>query len=144
MPKKPRATLCLDEYDCIGFDLDHTLCRYNVGPMIRLEYDLLAEFLVAKKGYNAAIRAKPFDADRHLVCKGLTLDCDKGNLLRLGHDGFILGKYSSIFWCEKVSKILAGFFAFLLQKQEDSRNRMEVRTTVVQRTSILFLLSSCF
>lgn len=93
MPKKPRATLCLDEYDCIGFDLDHTLCRYNVGPMIRLEYDLLAEFLVAKKGYDPAIRAKPFDADRRFVCKGLTLDCDKGNLLRLGHDGFILGKY---------------------------------------------------
>ena len=92
MPKKPRATLCLDDYDCVGFDLDHTLCRYNVGPMIRLEYDLLAEFLVAKKGYDPAIRAKPFDADRHFVCKGLTLDCDKGNLLRLSHDGFILGK----------------------------------------------------
>ena len=27
--------LSLDDYDCIGFDLDHTLCRYNVGPMIR-------------------------------------------------------------------------------------------------------------
>ena len=27
--------LCLEDYDCIGFDLDHTLCRYNVGPMIR-------------------------------------------------------------------------------------------------------------
>jgi hypothetical protein len=27
--------LCLEDYDCIGFDLDHTLCRYNIGPMIR-------------------------------------------------------------------------------------------------------------
>ena len=27
--------LSLEDYDCIGFDLDHTLCRYNVGPMIR-------------------------------------------------------------------------------------------------------------
>ena len=25
-----------------------------------------------------------------MVCKGLTLDCERGNLLRLGHDGTIL------------------------------------------------------
>ena len=114
MPKKPRATLCLDEYDCIGFDLDHTLCRYNVGPMIRLEYDLLAEFLVAKKGYDPAIRAKPFDADRQFVCKGLTLDCDKGNLLRLGHDGFILGKCST--YLRSISTLL------LLLKKKSKKN----------------------
>ena len=30
-----RDYLMLDDYDCIGFDLDHTLCRYNIGPMIR-------------------------------------------------------------------------------------------------------------
>ena len=58
--------------------------------MIRLEYDLLSEFLVTKKGYDPAIRSRPFDADRAFVCKGLTLDCEKGNLLRLGYDGFIL------------------------------------------------------
>ena len=27
--------LSFEDYDCIGFDLDHTLCRYNIGPMIR-------------------------------------------------------------------------------------------------------------
>ena len=62
--------LSLDDYDCIGFDLDHTLCRYNVGSMIRsgpppplvcpsekyivnisrLEYELLSNFLVDKRG----------------------------------------------------------------------------------------------
>ena len=30
-----RTYLMLEDYDCIGFDLDHTLCRYNIGPMIR-------------------------------------------------------------------------------------------------------------
>ena len=34
MPKR-KSALCLEHYDCIGFDLDHTLCRYNIGPMIR-------------------------------------------------------------------------------------------------------------
>nr|XP_040575315.1 LOW QUALITY PROTEIN: 5'-nucleotidase domain-containing protein 1-like [Lepeophtheirus salmonis] len=89
MPGSKR-TCCIDDYDCIGFDLDHTLCRYNIGPMVRLEYDLLAEFLVTKKGYDPAIRRQTFDHDRDFICKGLTLDCERGNLLRLGQDGFIL------------------------------------------------------
>ena len=33
--EEKRDYLTLDDYDCIGFDLDHTLCRYNIGPMIR-------------------------------------------------------------------------------------------------------------
>ena len=89
MPR-PRTSLCIDDYDCVGFDLDHTLCRYNVGPMIRLEYDLLAEFLVTKKGYDPAIRARTFDQDQDFVCKGLTLDCERGNLLRLASDGWVV------------------------------------------------------
>ncbi len=86
-----RTTLCIDDYDCVGFDLDHTLVRYNVGPMIQLEYDLLADFLITKKGYDPAIKQRSFECDRDFVCKGLTLDCERGNLLRLGSDGFILG-----------------------------------------------------
>ena len=35
-----RDYLMLDDYDCIGFDLDHTLCRYNIGPMIRSDINL--------------------------------------------------------------------------------------------------------
>jgi len=82
--------LSLEDYDCIGFDLDHTLCRYNIGPMVRLEYDLLATFLVDKHGYDPAVKHKTFDQDCDFVCKGLTLDIDKGNILRLGKDGYIL------------------------------------------------------
>ena len=33
--EEERTYLMLEDYDCIGFDLDHTLCRYNIGPMIR-------------------------------------------------------------------------------------------------------------
>ncbi|CAB4070359.1 FIS1 [Lepeophtheirus salmonis] len=74
MPGSKR-TCCIDDYDCIGFDLDHTLCRYNIGP----------------HGYDPAIRRQTFDHDRDFICKGLpTLDCERGNLLRLGQDGFIL------------------------------------------------------
>ena len=64
-----RTFLSLDDYDCIGFDLDHTLCRYNIGPMIRFEYDLLATFLVDKRGYDPSIKQKTFDSDSDFVCK---------------------------------------------------------------------------
>jgi len=82
--------LSLEDYDCIGFDLDHTLCRYNVGPMIRFEYELLATFLVDKRGYDPAIKMRDFDLDQEFLCKGLTLDIERGNLLRLGRDGMVL------------------------------------------------------
>ena len=90
--KMPRRTnrLCLEDYDCIGFDLDHTLCRYNVGNLVPLVYDLLAEYLVKNKGYDKSIRNRKFSDDLHLMAKGLTLDCERGNILRLGCDGVVL------------------------------------------------------
>ena len=63
MPKRSKASLCIDDYDCIGFDLDHTLCRYNVGNLVRLVFELLADYLVNKKGYDDSIRKKNFDDD---------------------------------------------------------------------------------
>lgn len=56
----------------------------------RFEYELLASFLVEKRGYDPSIRQRSFDSDADFVCKGLTLDIEKGNLLRLGREGFIL------------------------------------------------------
>jgi len=88
--KEERTYLRLEDYDCIGFDLDHTLCRYNIGPMIRFEYDLLANFLIKQRGYDEAIRSQSFDLEVDFVCKGLTLDIAGGNLLRLGRDGVVL------------------------------------------------------
>ena len=99
--EEKRDYLTLDDYDCIGFDLDHTLCRYNIGPMIRwdinlsqrtkftahekyifsltvsifsnilfrFEYDLLAKFLIEKRGYDEAIKVQSFDSEVDFVCK---------------------------------------------------------------------------
>ena len=72
-----------------------------------MEYELLANYLVDKRGYDPSIKQKTFDADADFVCKvfslvlkveklfqyylqGLTLDIDRGNLLRLGRDGVVL------------------------------------------------------
>ena len=37
----------------------------------RLEYELLANFLVDKRGYDASLKQKTFDAEADFVCKVL-------------------------------------------------------------------------
>ncbi|TRY77648.1 hypothetical protein DNTS_005795 [Danionella cerebrum] len=42
----------LSECDVIGFDLDHTLCRYHLKETSRLIYESFARYLVEHKGYD--------------------------------------------------------------------------------------------
>lgn len=78
----PSHEFSFDSYDLIGFDLDNCLVRYNVKNMINLEYNCLAEFLV-KKGYSKDALLKPLEEDTDFLQKGLILDFEKGNLLRI-------------------------------------------------------------
>lgn len=78
------------DYDCIGFDLDNTICRYKVGPMIQLEYDVLAKFLVEEKRYSKKYLYKPIEEDLDFMMKGLIVDVENGNILHLGENGNIL------------------------------------------------------
>lgn len=86
---KMSANFCLNDYDCIGFDLDNTLVKYNVKNMIYHEYNVLAQFLT-ERGYSKEHLLKPIEngADDFLQ-KGLILDFKKGNLLRVCPDGSI-------------------------------------------------------
>ncbi|XP_037905814.1 5'-nucleotidase domain-containing protein 1 [Hermetia illucens] len=83
-------TMKLDEYDIFGFDLDNTLLRYNLVEIVNLEYKVLAEFLVNKKGYDGRHLLKPVDDDLDFVRRGLFLDAEKGNVLQLGADGYVI------------------------------------------------------
>lgn len=78
------------DYDCIGFDLDNTICRYKVGAMIKLEYDAMSKYLVEKKKYPSTHLYKPIEEDIDFMLKGLILDVTNGNILRVGLDGSIL------------------------------------------------------
>lgn len=69
-------------YDAVGFDLDNCLVRYDVQNCIDLEYQCLAEFLV-KKGYSKEFLLKPLKDDSDFLQKGLILDFEKGNCLRV-------------------------------------------------------------
>ncbi|XP_058822305.1 5'-nucleotidase domain-containing protein 1 [Topomyia yanbarensis] len=75
------------DYDCVGFDLDNTLLRYQIGNMIELEYDIMSKFLVEEHGYSGKYLLQPLDVD--FLQKGLVIDFQRGNILKLGPDGTI-------------------------------------------------------
>ncbi|XP_075159714.1 5' nucleotidase A [Haematobia irritans] len=77
----------ISDYDIIGFDLDGTLLRYNLNNMVPLEYNILIKYLM-EKGYPRAMLDKKFDSD--FIQKGLIVDADRGNLLKLAYNGEIL------------------------------------------------------
>lgn len=75
------------DYDCVGFDLDNTLLRYQVGNVIELEYDIMSKFLVEQRGYSGKYLLQPPDVD--FLQKGLIIDFQRGNVLKLAPDGTI-------------------------------------------------------
>ncbi|XP_076042473.1 5' nucleotidase A [Oratosquilla oratoria] len=77
------------DYDCIGFDLDNTVCRYKVAEIMRLEYQLIAEYLVNRYGYEESLLL-PFDDDTDFLQKGILMDVKRGNFLKCDHNGRIL------------------------------------------------------
>lgn len=79
----------LNSYDCIGFDLDNTMLRYKVYPMMDLIYEALSTYLCNEKNYSKKYLLKPMKDDLDFIQKGLILDCDRGNVLRICPDGYI-------------------------------------------------------
>ncbi|KAM7357202.1 5' nucleotidase A [Cochliomyia hominivorax] len=76
------------DYDIIGFDLDGTLLRYDLNNMVPLEHKLLRDFLVEEKGYPKELLNQNYVSS--FLQKGLIIDGDHGNVLKLAHDGTIL------------------------------------------------------
>lgn len=79
----------LSECDVIGFDLDHTLCRYHLKETSRLIYESFARYLVEHKGYDKdLLNLTPATWD--FCFKGLVVDLEDGNLVKLAEDGTVL------------------------------------------------------
>lgn len=76
------------DYDCIGFDLDNTLCEYRNKPLVKMVYDVLTDYLINTKNYSAKHLRQPIDFD--FFQKGLILDAEKGNILKINGCGQIL------------------------------------------------------
>ncbi len=77
-------TLNLRSIKVIGYDMDYTLVHYRVSVWERRAYDYLQERLVAR-GWPVADLA--FDHD--LVVRGLVMDVERGNLLKVNRFGYV-------------------------------------------------------
>ena len=74
-------TLNLKKIQYIGFDMDHTLIRYNSKNFESLVHKMVLEKLVKERKYPDSILSLPFEYDR--VIRGLVIDRKNGNLLKL-------------------------------------------------------------
>uniref|UniRef100_A0A8D0DQP1 5'-nucleotidase domain-containing protein 1 n=1 Tax=Salvator merianae TaxID=96440 RepID=A0A8D0DQP1_SALMN len=85
------VSFSLADCEVIGFDLDHTLCRYNLVETARLIYESFAQYIVKERGYDKdLLDVSPESWD--FCFKGLVLDMEEGNFLKLAADGTVLSK----------------------------------------------------
>lgn len=80
----------LDSYDCIGFNLDNTVCHFNIGELMKLECDILSRFLIDSKNYNPKYLHESHEKNADFLQRGLIMDFERGNVIRTGVDGTIL------------------------------------------------------
>ena len=80
-------TLNLRKIKYVGFDMDHTLVRYNTRKFEELTYKQVIKKLVSERGYPSEILNLKFDFDK--VIRGLVLDSKNGDVLKLNQFGKI-------------------------------------------------------
>lgn len=87
-------TLNLKRIAYLGFDMDHTLVRYNSENFEELAHRTMLHKLVADKGYPKSILELKFSYDRAI--RGLVIDKAKGNVLKLSRYSAIRVSYHGI------------------------------------------------
>ncbi len=86
-------TLNLRKIRYLGFDMDHTLVRYHSRAFEQTVHDFVLE-RIAARGYPAEVRELPFDYD--LAIRGLVIDKQKGNLLKVSRHGGIRAAFHGV------------------------------------------------
>lgn len=89
--EKKNFRFCLTEADCIGWDLDHTLVRYNIKEFNQLIFRSFKKYLVEIANYNPKVMDFQFDSD--FTKKGLVIDKKRGNILKVDKDSRIMIGY---------------------------------------------------
>ncbi|MGE3682888.1 MAG: HAD-IG family 5'-nucleotidase [Bdellovibrionales bacterium] len=87
-------TLNLKRIRYIGFDMDHTLVRYNSENFEALAHRMMIDKLVRERGYPESIRKLDFNFDRAI--RGLVIDKEKGNVLKLSRYSAIRVSYHGL------------------------------------------------
>ena len=87
-------TLNLKRIHYLGFDMDHTLVRYNSAAFEELAHRVMVDKLVHEKGYPASVKDLAFSFDRAI--RGLVIDKTKGNVLKLSRYSAIRVSYHGL------------------------------------------------
>jgi len=82
---------CLTQLDCLGWDLDHTLIRYNLKNLYELIRKCFLSYLVEKVGYPEEVLK--YEINYEISKKGIVLDRDLGNLLKVNYASRIVVGY---------------------------------------------------
>ncbi|MDF1677936.1 MAG: HAD-IG family 5'-nucleotidase [Legionellaceae bacterium] len=83
--------LNLKKIKVIGLDMDHTLIRYQTEHFEALVFELVIEALIKTRQYPEQIRAFKFDM-QHAI-RGLVIDSEHGNILKLNRYAAIRHSY---------------------------------------------------
>ncbi len=75
----------------IGLDMDHTLVRYYTENLESLVFQMTLDKLIAVKNYPEQI--KEFKFNFQDAIRGLVIDCENGNILKLSRFGAIRYSY---------------------------------------------------
>jgi HAD superfamily 5'-nucleotidase-like hydrolase len=73
--------------ELIGFDMDYTLAIYHMRRLEQLAYDMTLAKLVSERGYPAVVGQLQYD--HHFVMRGLAVDKENGNLLKMDRFGYV-------------------------------------------------------
>lgn len=84
-------TLNLKRIKYIGVDMDHTLIRYYSEAFEQLSHSVMIEKLIKQKAYPEVLRNLTFSFD--LAIRGLVIDRNNGNLLKVSRHGGIRVSY---------------------------------------------------
>lgn len=87
-------TLNLKKIKYIGFDMDHTLVRYNCRNFEESVYNFVVDYLIKQKHYPQII--KDFKFNFNNAIRGLVVDSANGNILKLSRYGTIRQSYHGV------------------------------------------------
>lgn len=91
MALEEKTYFCLNDYDCIGVDMDHTVIQYHLPEVFKLIYTALVDFLVTERNYDEKIlHVDNFTKHEDFSLRGLVFDHHKGNFLKIDMNGYVL------------------------------------------------------
>ncbi|HEX8536728.1 MAG TPA: HAD-IG family 5'-nucleotidase [Cystobacter sp.] len=92
--EEPRArdifvnrNLRMSGIELVGFDMDYTLAIYHMRRLEELAYDMTLARLISERGYPSVIGRLQYD--HHFVMRGLAVDKENGNLLKMDRFGYV-------------------------------------------------------